>query len=409
MTPARRTRGAILSLALILTACGESAEDGPEDSDQTPISCAPDCDTAFVESGPYGAGYQVLQTGKLELKAWYPTKATPTAIEYAVNIKLPMWPSNPNTIFGEAAADAPAADDGPYPLVVLSHGFSGNPEWYRTLAEHLASHGYVVLAPEHAESDWATDVVPSSISRPADITATIDFAEDGPLAAFIDTERVAVVGHSYGGYTALASAGAQFDLIGLAERCETVEDEFVAGYFCAPFLQQQDVLADGLGIDVPDVGLWPAMGDERVDAIAAIAGDAYLFGSQGLASVTVPTLALGGTLDTGTPWDWGAAMTFDHVASEKRFLVGMKGGEHFLPMADCADLPWTADLPEFQQGYICSDPAWDKQEALDTVHHFTTAFLHANLRHDPVAVEALDPTLYDDIAAISYAQAGLLK
>jgi len=216
-----------------------------------------------------------------------------------------------------------------------------------------------------------------------------------------------VVGHSYGGYTALASAGAQFDLAGLAQRCEAVEDEFVAGYFCAPFLEQQEILAAGLGVEVPESGLWPALGDERVDAIAAIAGDAYLFGPEGLASVTVPTLALGGTLDSGTPWEWGAAMTYDHVSSNERYLVGMEGGEHFLPMADCADLPWTVDLPEFQQGYICNDPAWDKQEALDVVHHFTTAFLRASLQQDPVALEALDPALYADIAEISYSASEL--
>ncbi|MGH1345897.1 MAG: alpha/beta hydrolase family protein [Nannocystales bacterium] len=405
MTPARTIRGAALLLALGLAACGESTDDGPEDSDQTPVSCAPDCDMAFVEPGDHAAGYQVLQAGDLQLKAWYPTDEPATAIEYSVNLKFPMWPSNPNTILGEAALDAPVAQDGPYPLVVLSHGFSGNPEWYRTLGEHLATHGYVVLAPEHSESDWATDVVPASLTRPADISATIDFAEDGPLSQHINAELVAVVGHSYGGYTALASAGAQYDLVGLAQRCESVEDEFVAGYFCAPFLAQQDVLAAGLGIEVPDSGLWPALGDDRVDAIAALAGDAYLFGPEGLASVTVPTLALGGTLDTGTPWDWGSAMTFEHVGSSQRYLVGMEGGEHFLPMADCADLPWSTDLPEFQQSYICNDPAWDKQEALDVVHHFTTAFLRANLQQDPVAVEALDPALYADIEAISYSAA----
>lgn len=409
MTPARCTRGAAALLTLGLAGCGESTDDGPEDSDQTPLSCAPDCGTAFVAPGEYAAGYQVLQAGELELKAWYPTKSAPTAVEYSVNLKLPMWPSNPNTILGEAAVDAPVAEDGPYPLVVLSHGFSGNPEWYRTLAEHLASHGYVVLAPEHTESDWAPDVVPSSISRPQDISTTIDFAEDGPLAPFINTELVAVIGHSYGGYTALASAGAQFDLAGLAQRCEGVEDEFIAGYFCGPFLAQQEILAAGLGIEIPESGLWPALGDDRVDAIASLAGDAYLFGPEGLASVTVPTLALGGTMDSGTPWAWGTEMTFDHVGSSQRLLVGMEGGEHFLPMTDCADLPWTADLPEFQQGYICNDPAWDKQEGLDVIHHFTTAFLHASLQQDPVAIEALDPALYGDIAEISYAAAGFVE
>ena len=84
-----------------------------------------------------------------------------------------------------------------------------NPEHYLPLAEHLASRGFVVLGPEHAEVDWAADILQTTADRPLAISATIDLAEDGALDGIIDTDRVAVVGHSWGGYTAFAVAGAR--------------------------------------------------------------------------------------------------------------------------------------------------------------------------------------------------------
>ena len=40
-------------------------------------------------------------------------------------------------------------------------------------------------------------------------------------------------------------------------------------------------------------------------AILPIAGDSYLFDKAGLAKITVPLMAIGGTADTGTPFDLG--------------------------------------------------------------------------------------------------------
>lgn len=366
--------------------------------DETPVADAPaQPRTSFVERGAHAAGYRVVQHDGLQIKVWYPTEGdSASPFVYDVTLKFPGFPAEPVPIFGTAIAGVQVADDGPWPLVVLSHGFGLNPEWYHALAEHLASHGFVVAAPEHTEADWFEDVLVATVHRPQDVSTTIDFAELPEQSSWIDTERVAVIGHSYGGYTALASAGARWNPAGLADRCADVDDPIMSAYFCESFVGQDAVLADILGPDAIPEGLWPSMADPRVDAIVSIAGDAYLFGPEGLASVSVPVMSIGGTADTGTPWDWGSQMSFDFVASDERALVGLVGAEHMIVAADCADMPFTEFMPEEYAGYFCSDPSWNKSEAHDVIHHLTTAWLGHVLGTHPDAFESLDATVYDN-------------
>lgn len=398
-----------------LTACGgpaDGADSGPLDTDGFGSSPTPpgstDPATRFTDRGSLPVGFRVLEHDRgdlapLVVKAWYPADAVgDEEITYAVDLKLFGPGGGPAPFFGHAALDAtPDGASGPFPLVVLSHGFGMNPEWYHPLAEHLASHGFVVLGPEHTEFDWFTDVVPATVARPAEVSQTIDLATTGVLDGVIDPDRVAVLGHSYGGYTALAVAGARIDLGGLAARCQDVADPFAAAYFCDPFLTGEAELAAAMGLDAIPNGQWPSLADDRVDAVLPMAGDAYLFGASGLAEVTVPAMLLGGTGDTGTPWDWGAGLAFDHIGSEDRWLVAFEGAEHFIGVTTCDHMPWTEGLPVEYLGYFCEDPAWDKPTALGLIQQVATAFLLDALTGSPEAATALVPELYTDIEGFS--------
>jgi len=372
----------------------------------TLAACGPDAGdpaTRYADRGDHAVGYTELTHAldggtDLSIKAWYPADAHPDDEEiltYQVEVQLPGFGGAVMPFEGQALRDAPVdASDGPHPLVVLSHAYSMNPEWYAPLAEHLASQGFVVLGPQHTESDWAADVVWATTARPREVSATIDLAQDGALDGLIDVEHVAVVGHSYGGYTALASAGARVDLDQLAERCGPVQEPFLVDYFCTPFLDNADALAAGFGLGVVPELDWPSLGDERVDAIVPMAGDAYLFSPASLEEVTVPALLIGGTADTGTPWDWGTGLAEAHLGGEHVVVVGFQGGEHMLPVTSCENLPWTDSLPQAYRDYFCEDPAWDKQDAQDTIHHVTTAFLRTHLLDRERAADALDPEVY---------------
>jgi predicted dienelactone hydrolase len=261
--------------------------------------------------------------------------------------------------------------------VVLSHGFALNPEWYHHLAEHLASHGFVVLAPEHEESDWFEDVIAATVSRPRQVSATIDLAESGVLDGTIDVGRVAVLGHSYGGYTALAAAGGRIHLEDLERRCEGVEDAFSAAYFCDTFLSSTDELATHFGLAAPPVGAWPALSDAR--------------GDKGLRDISLPTLLVGGTGDTGTPWDWGVGLAFDHLVSAPVVRVAFEGAEHFVGVTPCEHMPWTASMPDDLRGWLCDDPAWDRREAARLISEMSTAFILSTLADDAEAKAVLAP------------------
>ena len=130
-------------------------------------------------------------------------------------------------IAGHALVDAaPDTTAAPYPLVVFSHGWGSEDIFYAWLVEHLASYGFVVVGPDHQEftDETSSDLVRTTVDRPYAITHTIDYAAtltapDGALAGLIDMERIAVAGQSYGGYTALAAAGARYDMNAYAARC----------------------------------------------------------------------------------------------------------------------------------------------------------------------------------------------
>jgi predicted dienelactone hydrolase len=101
------------------------------------------------------------------------------------------------------------------PLVVFSHGFGGERRQSTFLYTHLASHGYVVASMDHVGNTTAdmlsgegaagdADVIDRFIqSRPLDASFVIDAMLSGQSGLNIDSERIGMAGHSFGGWTTL--------------------------------------------------------------------------------------------------------------------------------------------------------------------------------------------------------------
>lgn len=393
----------LVLMALIFSACQPVRPQekllAPEQTGRRPD--APE----FAKHGPFWVGYKSLVIGKgtdrpLAAGLWYPAlnpKGLQEAISYTITLKIDgLQLKTPPVVYGQALRDAAIASAAvPYPLVIFSHGFGTNAAWYNTLLEHYASYGFVVLAPEHNEryDSNFSDVWRASIDRPRDIKQTLDYAEqltapDGALAGLIDMQHVAVVGHSYGGYTALAMAGAQYDLAAFNARCTQLPSDDPNTLLCTPLMPKEADMATRAGLDPMPTGLWPSFGDPRVTAIIPMASDSYLFDKAGLAKITIPMMAIGGTADTGTPYTWGIKPAYDNASSKQKVLVTLEGAEHTIT-ASCTNMPWLSETPFYL--WMCFDPVWDKDRGIDLINHFSTAFLLAELKGDAAAIKALAP------------------
>ena len=112
----------------------------------------------------------------------------------------------------------------PVPLVVFSHGLGGSRMGYSYLARHWADAGMASLHPQHVGSDgrvWQGNPLEllqrlqaaaresEALARVRDVRFALDQILASEQAPLIDTQKIAVAGHSYGANTAMLVAGAR--------------------------------------------------------------------------------------------------------------------------------------------------------------------------------------------------------
>ena len=247
------------------------------------------------------------------------------------------------------------------PLIVFTHGLGSVRIELRYLAEHLASHGYVVAALEHPGSN-ETHVrnalmakVPvleaeEFLNRPKDISFLLDQFKTlnqtaGPLQGKLAPELVMVIGYSLGGSTALSIAGAELQLTQLKKRCP--------GNILAYSLGEN---AQCFAKELPEDRY--QLRDPRVKAAIALSPTtSLLYGETGLTQVAVPTLITSGSADKTTPLLTEQVIGFDKIPSPK-WLVGFIGGTH-LSVKDPSTTMDQAGQPDtfYSGGEIVGDQA----------------------------------------------------
>lgn len=130
--------------------------------------------------------------------------------------------------------DVEVADDGPFPVVILSHGWKSTRIIHQNLSEMLASHGYIVFAIDHTyvaamtrtdEGEtvgYENSVLPKTdfldegeimidvFSKDVNLTRNrIDFLQEMHpiLKGAMNLDQVALIGHSTGGAGVVKYAG----------------------------------------------------------------------------------------------------------------------------------------------------------------------------------------------------------
>jgi len=148
-----------------------------------------------------------------------------TRIYYPTAANGPLQTVGARPIFEGIAAqpDAlPAA--GSFPLVVLSHGSGGNNSSLAWLAQALVQQGVIVVAANHPGSTTGDSVPARSIllwQQTRDISALIDaMLSDTTWRPRINAQSIGVMGHSKGGYSAIATLGGRVALQDFAVGCQ---------------------------------------------------------------------------------------------------------------------------------------------------------------------------------------------
>lgn len=195
------SRIAALSMLLAVGCASEGADEGGDTPDET---------TSPVPSGDFRAGTRRISAPgpdglTLPVQVWYPTDAAEADVVYD------------GLVPGRAAVDAPPTCGGARPVVVFSHGNGGMAVQSPFFAEALARRGYVVAAPDHVGNtvfDMSASFEELVERRPLDVAATFDavVADPDVGGCVDDAAGYGVSGHSFGGYTALAVAGAEVEL-----------------------------------------------------------------------------------------------------------------------------------------------------------------------------------------------------
>jgi predicted dienelactone hydrolase len=301
-------------MLLLLAACAPDPDDSGVEIDDV---------TFLTEPGPWSVGHlpaEVTYTDaeggprSLRTSIWYPSRDTSGfPAQYLLGLTRAE---------GVYEGAEPVKDED-FPVIAYSHGHRGYAEASSFLTEHFASHGYLVVAPDHTgdttfdDPDRRTDIY---FDRPADLRVTLDALDAGALVEGVRPDGdVVAVGHSFGGYTAFPAAGVAWDVPGITAACAADDSAGV----CA------DWAADMDGDGEAD---WPERfaaggGDARVRALVAMApGDHDLLGAANLGAIEVPALLMTGEFDPERTAD-GAAYWADLAPTGARYL-DVIGGAH---------------------------------------------------------------------------------
>ncbi|MBU6959805.1 alpha/beta fold hydrolase [Pseudomonas sp. CVAP len=305
------------------------------------------CPHALADSNPIGFQSSTLPDAHnkraLEMVVWYPS---------ATSTKPQLIADSPAFVGALAVRNAPAAA-GEHPLVVLSHGFRGNLGNQDWLASTLAHQGYIVAAINHpgtTTKDRSPEAAAQLWQRPADVSRTIDavMAQPEQFGA-VAKRRIAVVGHSLGGWTALEIAGARFDPERFAQDCKAHPQ--LAG--CSVYQQ----INPG-SIPESKSRLGSDLSDKRVTAIVSLdLGLSRGLTDASLAALPVPALVIAaGVPSEDLPAQMESADLAKRLPQASTRYVEISDASHFSFLSLCkpgAVKLLEAEAPE--DGIICQD------------------------------------------------------
>ena len=257
------------------------------------------------------------------------------------------------------------------PVIVISHGIGTDSNNFRYLANHLATNGFAVVVPNHPGSDTkqveslmngsASEVAQPEefINRPLDVKFVLDELEklnktDSRLNNVLDLQRIGVFGQSFGGYTALALAGAKINLEKIQQNCNQKALKQTWNMSLLLQCRMQELQPNK---PVKQYNLY----DERIKAVIAVNPiTSIIFGETGLSEIKTPVMMVASSEDTVAPALYEQILPFSWINNPQKYLVQIEGATHFSAIGDGKDsseqvgvtAKLIGDNPKQAQSYI---------------------------------------------------------
>lgn len=225
----------------------------------------------------------------------------------------------------------------PTPVVVISHGLASDRTTLAYLATHLASYGFAVAVPEHPGSNTeklrllltgranAAEEPSEFINRPYDVTYLLDrlqVLDKADPTYQLNLDQVGVIGQSYGGYTALALAGAPINFSQLQKDCKNRIDAW-----------NISLLLQCRALELPVTQY--NLRDRRIKAAIAINPlSSSIFGEESLSKISIPLMIVSSSDDTVAPALSEQIIPFSWLTTDKKYLVLLEGGTHFSALSE---------------------------------------------------------------------------
>lgn len=252
------------------------------------------------------------------------------------------------------------------PVVVISHGLGADRRSFADLAQHLASHGFGVLlldnpgiSSQQLQSllrGTSREVVDPGefVDIPKDVSFLLDELDrlnqgNSSRSAHFNLQQVGMIGHSFGGYTALTLAGAEFDFKQLQTACAFDTN--------GPDLVNFSLLLQCTALQLEN-SAFQSLRDERIQAVFAMNPiGSSLFGPKGLRQMQVPTLLVAGSDDPLAPALLEQIRPFAWLEGNDKYLMVIQGGTHIYGALDAS----TYDALTLPEGLEGPDPLLARQ------------------------------------------------
>lgn len=271
---------------------------------------------------------------------WYPTEARPknraTGERNAPNAPFVVKSVIPQAPISDAAKK--------YPLLLLSHGASGQARALLWFGHYFAERGYIVASvTHHGDTSTESDRPPQGRlhfwERPGDVSAALDaLLTDPQFGPRIDAERIGAAGYSAGGGTVIQLAGAVFKPEELDALCTA--DPKRPGCEAPPWVKEQLERIKALANEDPNLRASldrrsRSFKDHRIKAVFAMAPAlGRIFTEQGLSTVNIPVAIVASRADQVTPLDLDAQPYVRSIRSA-RLTVVSDNASHFAFGVEC--------------------------------------------------------------------------